>query len=55
MDSGAALRRIFRTQWLLAGLALVLIAVCTGLKIYPAILGMLYIQEKRYAEAARLA
>lgn len=36
-------------------LALVLIAVCTGLKIYPAILGMLYIQEKRYAEAARLA
>ncbi|WP_301277801.1 PAS domain S-box protein [Dechloromonas sp.] len=27
MDSGAALRRIFRTQWLLAGLALVLIAI----------------------------
>lgn len=35
-------------------LALILIAVCTGLKIYPAILGMLYIQERRYAEAIRL-
>ena len=35
-------------------LALVLIAVAAGFKIYPAILGLLYIREKRYAEMRRL-
>lgn len=34
--------------------AMFLIAICAGLKIYPAIVGLLYIKEKRYAEAARL-
>ena len=35
-------------------LALVLIAVAAGFKIYPAILGLLYIKEKRYREMRRL-
>lgn len=34
--------------------ALVLIAVCAGLKIYPAIIGVLYIKERRWKEAVRL-
>ncbi len=36
-------------------LALIFIAVCAGLKIYPAILGIMYIKEKRFAETIRLA
>lgn len=39
---------------LLRELALVLIAVAAGLKFYPAFLGLLYLQEKRWKEAARL-
>ncbi|MBE6887122.1 MAG: DUF2029 domain-containing protein [Ruminococcaceae bacterium] len=35
-------------------LAMVLIAVCAGLKIYPALFGLLYIKEKRIPEAIRL-
>ena len=35
-------------------LALILIAVCAGFKIYPAIFGLFYLTEKRYKEAARL-
>ncbi|MBP3650180.1 MAG: DUF2029 domain-containing protein [Clostridia bacterium] len=35
-------------------LAMILIAICAGLKIYPAIAGLLYIKEKRYSEAIRL-
>ena len=35
-------------------LALILIAICTGLKIYPALLGLLYLKEKRWAETIRL-
>ena len=35
-------------------LAMVLIAVCAGIKIYPAIFGLLYIKEKRWKEAIRL-
>ena len=35
-------------------LALILIAVSAGLKIYPAIFGLLYLVEKRYKEALRL-
>lgn len=35
-------------------LALVLIAVCAGLKIYPAVLGLLYLKEKRWGETLRL-
>lgn len=34
--------------------ALILIAICAGLKIYPAIMGLLYIKEKRWKEALRL-
>lgn len=34
--------------------ALLCIAVAAGLKIYPAVFGILYIKEKRYQEAARL-
>lgn len=34
--------------------ALVLIAFAAGLKLYPAIFGVLYLAEKRYREAARL-
>lgn len=33
---------------------LILIALSAGLKIYPAIFGLLYLKEKRYKEAARL-
>ena len=39
---------------LLRELALVLIAVAAGLKFYPAFLGLLYLKEKRWKEAARL-
>lgn len=35
-------------------LALILIAVAAGIKIYPAVFGMLYVKEKRYQEAGRL-
>lgn len=35
-------------------LALVLIAVCAGFKIYPAAFGLLYLKEKRWGEAIRL-
>lgn len=35
-------------------LALILIAASAGLKIYPAIFGVLYLKEKRWKEAARL-
>ena len=35
-------------------LAMVLIAVCAGIKIYPAIFGLLYLKEKRWKEALRL-
>lgn len=35
-------------------LALVLIAVCAGLKIYPAVFGLLYLKEKRWGETLRL-
>lgn len=35
-------------------LALVMIAVCLGIKIYPAIFGLLYLKEKRWKEAIRL-
>lgn len=35
-------------------LALILIAVAAGFKIYPAILGLLYIKEKRFSETKRL-
>lgn len=34
--------------------ALVLIAVCAGLKIYPAVFGLLYLLERRFKEAVRL-
>lgn len=35
-------------------LALLLIALAAGLKIYPAIFGLLYLKDKRYKEAERL-
>ncbi len=35
-------------------LALIFIAVAAGFKIYPAIMGLLYLKEKRWKEAARL-
>ena len=35
-------------------LAMVLIAVCAGIKIYPAIFGLLYLKEKRWKETFRL-
>ena len=35
-------------------LALVLIAFCFGLKIYPAVFGLMYLKEKRFFEAVRL-
>ncbi|SFC76894.1 glycosyltransferase family 87 protein [Butyrivibrio sp. YAB3001] len=34
--------------------ALLLIAICAGFKIYPAVFGILYLLEKRWKEAARL-
>lgn len=34
--------------------ALILIAICAGLKIYPAVLGLLYLKEKRWKETIRL-
>ena len=36
-------------------LAMIIIAICAGLKIYPAIFGLMYIKEKRIAETIRLA
>lgn len=35
-------------------LAMLIIAVCAGLKIYPALFGLLYLKEKRYKQAGRL-
>ncbi len=35
-------------------LAMVLIAICAGIKIYPAIFGLLYLKEKRWRETLRL-
>ena len=35
-------------------LAMILIAVCTGLKIYPAVFGLMYLKEKRWGETVRL-
>ena len=35
-------------------LALILIAIAAGLKVYPAVLGLLYIKEKRWKESIRL-
>ncbi len=35
-------------------LAMVLIAICAGIKIYPAIFGLLYLKERRWKEALRL-
>ena len=35
-------------------IAMILIAVCAGLKIYPAIFGLLYLKEKRFKETIRL-
>ena len=35
-------------------LAMILIAVCAGMKIYPAVFGILYLKEKRWKEAIRL-
>lgn len=34
--------------------AIILLAVAAGLKLYPAVFGLLYLQEKRWGEAARL-
>ena len=34
--------------------AMILIAVCAGLKIYPAVFGLLYLKEHRFKEALRL-
>lgn len=36
-------------------IALILIAICFGFKLYPAILGVLYVKEKRIKEAVRLS
>ncbi|MBQ6356339.1 MAG: DUF2029 domain-containing protein, partial [Solobacterium sp.] len=35
--------------------ALILIAACAGLKLYPAVFGFLYLKEKSWAETVRLA
>ncbi len=35
-------------------LAMILIAVCAGLKIYPAVFGIMYLKEKRWKETIRL-
>lgn len=35
-------------------LALILIAIAAGLKVYPAVLGLIYIKEKRWKESIRL-
>lgn len=35
-------------------IALILIAICSGIKIYPAIFGFLFIKEKRWRECLRL-
>lgn len=34
--------------------AMIIIAICAGLKIYPALLGIFYIKEKRFKETIRL-
>lgn len=41
-------------KWYIREIALICIAISAGFKIYPAILGMLYIAEKRMKEACRL-
>ena len=35
-------------------IALIILALCAALKIYPAVFGLLYLKEKRYYEALRL-
>ncbi len=35
-------------------IAIIIIAVCAGFKIYPAVFGLLYLLEKRFKEAVRL-
>lgn len=47
---------IFRdsTSKVLREIALIFIAMAAGFKIYPAVVGLLYIMEKRYKEALRL-
>ncbi len=40
-------------KWL-RELAIIIIAVCAGFKIYPAVFGLFYLLEKRFKEAARL-
>ena len=34
--------------------ALILIAMAAGIKLYPAIIGVIYLREKRFKEAIRL-
>lgn len=41
-------------RWYWRELALIFIAMAAGIKIYPAVFGILYLFEKRWAEAARL-
>lgn len=41
-------------RWYFRELALILIAAAAGFKIYPAVVGVLYIIEKRYREGVRL-
>ena len=43
-----------RDSSVLKELALFLIAICVGFKIYPAIFGLLYLLERRYKESVRL-
>lgn len=50
---GAMLLRNSEKPWQ-REVALLLIAIAAGLKIYPAMFGLLYLVEKRYKEAARL-
>jgi len=47
---------VFRTadSKVLRELALIFIAVAAGFKVYPAILGLIYLKEKRYKETIRL-
>lgn len=39
---------------MLREVALILLAVCAGFKIYPAVFGLLYLKEKRFKEAIRV-
>ncbi len=41
-------------DWKKKELALFIIAICCGFKIYPAVFGLLYLLEKRFGEAIRL-